>query len=225
MLGPAPGVFAWGLVTGIAMVKSGLSVPHALGLSLAAYAGSAQLAALPLILAGAPLWLITVTALVVNLRFVVYSALVREYFRGQSIWRRIGLGYIIGDITLVQFLNRMKRRDPPMQHSVAYYVGSAACNWLAWQISSVLGILTAGSIPQRWGLELAGTLALIALVVPLCAQLPALAGVVVAGVVAVLAHELPLKLGMLAGVIAGIGAAMWVESRRSATARGSGAAS
>lgn len=225
MLGPAPGVFAWGLVTGIAMVKSGLSVPHALGLSLAAYAGSAQLAALPLILAGAPLWLITVTALVVNLRFVVYSALVREYFRGQSTWRRLWLGYIIGDITLVQFMTRMKRQDPPMQHGVAYYVGSAACNWLAWQISSILGILTAGSIPQRWGLELAGTLALIALVVPLCAQLPALAGVIVAGIVAVLAHGLPLKLGMLAGVIAGISAAMWIESSRSTTPGRNGARS
>lgn len=219
MLGPAPGVFAWGLVTGIAMVKSGLSVPHALGLSLAAYAGSAQLAALPLILAGAPLWLITVTALVVNLRFVVYSALLRDYFRHLGLWRRIGLGYLIGDITLVQFLNRMKRPDPPMPHNVAYYLGSAACNWLAWQLSSILGILTAGSIPQRWGLELAGTLALIALVVPLCAQLPALAGVIVAGVVAILAHDLPLKLGMLAGVIAGISVAMWVESRRSASRR------
>jgi predicted branched-subunit amino acid permease len=54
----APGVFAWGLVTGVAMVKSGLSVPEAIALSLIAYAGSAQLAALPLMATFAPIWLI-----------------------------------------------------------------------------------------------------------------------------------------------------------------------
>ena len=46
MLPSFPGICAWGLVTGVAMVKSGLSVPLALLMSLAAYAGSAQLAAL-----------------------------------------------------------------------------------------------------------------------------------------------------------------------------------
>jgi alkanesulfonate monooxygenase SsuD/methylene tetrahydromethanopterin reductase-like flavin-dependent oxidoreductase (luciferase family) len=52
-----PGIFAWGLVTGVAMVKSGLSTPEALGLSLLAYAGSAQLAALPTQRPRPPLWI------------------------------------------------------------------------------------------------------------------------------------------------------------------------
>lgn len=58
MLPASPGILAWGLVTGVAMVKSGLSVPLALLMSLVAYAGSAQLAALPLIAASAPTWVI-----------------------------------------------------------------------------------------------------------------------------------------------------------------------
>ena len=52
-------------------------------LSLLAYAGSAQLAALPLIAAVAPVWLVFVTAVVVNLRFLVYSAAVRAGFAHQ----------------------------------------------------------------------------------------------------------------------------------------------
>lgn len=50
-----PGIAAWGLVTGVAMVKGGLSVPLALVMSLVVFSGSAQLATLPLIAAGAPL--------------------------------------------------------------------------------------------------------------------------------------------------------------------------
>ena len=52
----APGVAAWGLMTGVAMVKSGLSVTEALLMALTVFAGSSQLAAMPLIQAGAPVW-------------------------------------------------------------------------------------------------------------------------------------------------------------------------
>ena len=49
MLGTGVGVGAWGLVTGVAMVKSGMSVPIALLMSILVYAGSAQLAVIPLL--------------------------------------------------------------------------------------------------------------------------------------------------------------------------------
>jgi predicted branched-subunit amino acid permease len=39
---------AWGIVTGVAMVQSGLSTGQALGMTLMVYAGSAQLTSLPL---------------------------------------------------------------------------------------------------------------------------------------------------------------------------------
>lgn len=60
---------------GMAMVKSHLSLPQALCMSLLVFAGSAQLAALPLIATHAPIWVIFVTALVVNLRFLVFAIL------------------------------------------------------------------------------------------------------------------------------------------------------
>jgi predicted branched-subunit amino acid permease len=206
-------VFAWGLVTGVAMAKSGLATAEALLLTFSAYAGSAQLAALPLIAAQAPLWLIMLTAIVVNLRFVVYSVVTRPYFARESAWRRLWLGYMVGDVMFVKFVTRTQRR-PDDPQAIAYYLGGACCNWLIWQIASVVGILAAGSIPAAWGLELAGTLALIALVMPLCMQRPALAGVAAAATVASLAHTLPLKLGMLLGILCGIGVALAVDLRR-----------
>ena len=50
------GIAAWGLVTGVAMVKSGLSVPLALMMTLTVFAGSVQLTAVPLMMAGSPAW-------------------------------------------------------------------------------------------------------------------------------------------------------------------------
>ncbi|MDB5756555.1 MAG: branched-chain amino acid transporter AzlC, partial [Massilia sp.] len=38
------GIAAWGLVVGIAMIKTGLTIPQSLGMTLLVFAGSAQLA-------------------------------------------------------------------------------------------------------------------------------------------------------------------------------------
>ena len=54
----SPGIAAWGLMTGVAMVKSGMSVFEASAMTLLVFAGSSQLAAIPLLVAGAPAWVI-----------------------------------------------------------------------------------------------------------------------------------------------------------------------
>lgn len=218
LLPATPGIFAWGLVTGVAMVKSGLGVFEATVLSLLAYAGSAQLAALPLMMSAAPLWLIFLTATIVNLRFVVYSVMLRPQFAELTRRRRLWLGAFLADIMFVKFSTHLQRH-PAYAQRIAYFFGGASSNWVIWQVSSIAGIVAATTIPTSWGLELAGTLTLIALIVPLCAQRPVLAGVIVSGTVSVLAHGLPMRLGLLAGILAGVLAAFLVErlARRDAS--------
>ena len=84
-----PGLAAWGLVTGVAMVRSGLDPWLALLMSLTVYAGSSQLASLPLIAAGAPIWVVLATAACLNLRFIVFSAQWRPYFAHLPFRRRL----------------------------------------------------------------------------------------------------------------------------------------
>ena len=84
----APGIAAWGLMTGVAMVKSGMSVLEALAMTFFVYAGSSQLASIPLIVAGAPAWVILATGFCVNLRFVVFSLHLRPYLMQQPRWRQ-----------------------------------------------------------------------------------------------------------------------------------------
>jgi hypothetical protein len=93
MTGTALGIAAWGLLTGIAMAKSELAMPLALLMSLIVFAGSAQLAALPLLAGGAPLWVIWATALCVNLRFVIFSAGWRRYFGTLPRAQRLRMSY------------------------------------------------------------------------------------------------------------------------------------
>ena len=73
--GAALGSMAMGLVTGVAMAKSGMGLGLILAVSLLVFASASQLACLPLIAAGAPLWVIAATACVLNLRFIGMLAL------------------------------------------------------------------------------------------------------------------------------------------------------
>ena len=204
------GIGAWGLVVGIAMVKTGLTVPQALAMTLVVFAGSAQLASLPLIAAHAPIWVIFATALVVNLRFVIFSALLAPHFANLPLRNRFLLGYVAGDMTVALFLQKYPS-EAPQVGKLSYLKGLLYPNWAAWQVGSIAGIFLGSAVPPEWGLGFAGTLANICITVPLVASRPALCGVLVAGVVAVLAAGLPYKLGLLAAVLLGMGAAMLVE--------------
>lgn len=207
-----PGIAAWGLVTGMAMVKSGLSIWQALGMTFLVFAGSAQLASLPLIAANVPIWVVFVTAIVVNLRFVIFGAAIGPHFAHLPWYKRIWYGYLNGDLAMAIFPQRfpIDTLYRP-QGKAGFFAGISYSNWYAWQAGTVAGILLASQIPQSWGVGFAGTLALLAVMIPLIVNSAALAGVLVAGVVAVAAVGLPYRLGLLLAVIVGMAAAMMVD--------------
>jgi predicted branched-subunit amino acid permease len=205
------GIAAWGMVVGIAMVKTGLTALQATGMTLLVYAGSAQLAALPLIVAHAPVWVIFATGLVVNLRFVIFSALLGPHFSHLPWKQRLFYGYISGDLTVAMFLQRFPTAAP-LPGKLSYLQGLMLPNWVAWQTGSLIGIFLGSTIPTAWGLGFAGTLAILCITVPLTINSAALCGVLVAGSVAVAANGFPYKLGLLVAVVAGMLAAMGAEA-------------
>lgn len=204
------GIGAWGLVVGIAMIKTGLSIPQALAMTLLVFAGSAQLASLPLIVANAPIWVVFATALVVNLRFVIFSAILAPHFAHLPWKKRFALGYVSGDMSVALFLQRFPTEQPALG-KLSYLKGLLYPNWGAWQVGSIAGIFLGAAVPAEWGLGFAGTLAIICIMVPLTVNRAAACGVLVAAATAVLAYDLPYKLGLLAAVLLGMVTAMVVE--------------
>ena len=74
--------------------------------------------------------------------------------------------------------------------------------------------MAASRVPTDWGLEFTGTLALVALVGPALNARPAIVGAAVAATIALLAHDMPFRLGLFVAAIAGIAAATFTDSRR-----------
>ncbi|MEY3893148.1 MAG: hypothetical protein RLZZ145_1183 [Pseudomonadota bacterium] len=203
-------IFSWAVVTGLAMGKSSLSTEQALAMSLFVFAGSAQLAALPLIGAGFSVLTILITALIVNLRFVIFSIGVQAHFSHLPAWRRAILGYFTADFGYLMYTSRFgevqteaERKNDSYYRTYVMY-GLATGNWGIWQAGSILGIMGASQIPDEWGLEFAGTLALIAVIVPMLDHRAARWAAVVAAMVAILTYSLPLKLNLTAAILAAI---------------------
>jgi len=210
----APGIASWGLMTGVAMVKSGLSLPEALLMGLTVFAGSSQLAAIPLISAGAPMWVILATAFCVNLRFVVFSAHLRPYIMHQPLWRRMLSGYMTADLSYVLFTRRYPQpsSDPVVrQAQEAYWAGNSAVNWASWTIPGLLGIVLANAIPPAWGLGFAGILALLGVLCSLITDRLRAVSAGVAGAAAVAVFALPLKLNILVAIAAAVAVCMLLE--------------
>jgi len=201
--GPSFGISAWALVTGVAMIKSGLTLPLAMFMSLAVYAGSAQLAALPLIAAGAPLWVIWATAACMNLRFVIFSAHWRKYFGELPRARRLALMYLTADLNYVLFVRRFP--DPkPSPEQLPYLLGSIAWSWLSWQIPALIGIALGDRVPTEWELGFAGVLALLGLAYSTLSGRNSWIAGLVAAAAAVAAVALPLKLNVVVAIAAGV---------------------
>lgn len=207
-----PGLLAWGLVTGMAMVQSGLSLWQSLLMTFTVYAGSAQLAVLPLIAALAPASIIFLTAVLVNLRFVIFSAVLAPHFSHLRWYQRLVCGYFHVDMMLGVFPRRFPGpAHENRQEKLGYFAGLVVPTWAAWQVGSVAGMLLASQIPPSWGIGFAGTLALLTITIPLVKNWAAVAGVVVGGGVAVLAISWPYKLGLVMAIFAGIAVAMLVD--------------
>ncbi|MFS2015486.1 AzlC family ABC transporter permease [Massilia sp. CT11-108] len=204
------GLGAWGIVVGVAMVKSGLTVLQASAMTLIVYSGSAQLASLPLIATGAPIGVIFATAFVVNLRFVIFSALLAPHFSHLPVVQRFYLGHISGDLTTALFLQRYPRTTPE-RGKLSFLKGLLYPSWVAWQVGTFIGIFLGSAVPTEWQLGFAGTLAILCILVPLVMNSAALCGVLVAGIVSVLAHGLPYKLGLLLAVLVGMVTAIAIE--------------
>jgi predicted branched-subunit amino acid permease len=212
MTGTALGIAAWGLLTGIAMAKSGLAMPLAVLMSLLVFAGSAQLATLPLLAGGAPLWVVWATALCVNLRFVIFSAGWRRYFAALPRAQRLRLSYFAADLNYVLVMKRFPE-PPPLGQSVPYFWGGVALNWPAWQLPSLLGLWLGERVPAHWGLGFAGTLALLGLTCSLLHDRSTGVAAVVAGAAAVAAYALPLKLNILVAIAAAVAVGVLIDHR------------
>ena len=203
---------------GATATGGGLSALEALAMSVFVFAGAAQLAAVPLISAGASVAVVVLTVLVVNLRLTLYSASLAPHFRRLPLgWKGL-LSYLLTDQAYAATITRFDDGETEEPDKRWYYLGVALAIWVTWQAASMLGVFLGAWASEGWSLDFVLPLTFIALAVPAVKDRATAAAALSAGVAAVLAAALPLNLGLITaasvGVLGGLVAQNVAERRR-----------
>jgi len=212
------GVTPFGLVFGLLGQQTELGVLGTLAMSSFVFAGSAQFISLGLLQAGTAYPLIILTTLVVNLRHMLYGASLAPHIRRlRPAWQRF-LAFGLTDESYALTVTRYARSDGG-ESGHWYFLAANANMFICWQLSTSLGILLGNWVPDpaALGLDFALSATFIGLMIPHVRDRASVVAIVVAGTVALLARNLPGRLGLLlAPLLAATAGLLWdrtVEAR------------
>ena len=136
------GIVPFGLVIGVSAAQA--DVPALAGWLTGPliYAGSAQLATIGMLSAGAAPMAVVAVALVINVRLIFYSATMARHWRGTPWWWRLVAGYLLVDPSVAVGLDGYRRLGRGRGH--AHYLGGAVLLWVCW-----LAAIGAGATGRR----------------------------------------------------------------------------
>jgi 4-azaleucine resistance transporter AzlC len=208
------GVAPFGLAFGILARAAGYTILQTQAFSLFVFAGSSEVAAVTLTAAGATGVAIVLTALLLNLRHVLYGLSLSGMLRLRSPVLRLLLPSVMTDesygLTVKEYL---EGRGGP-----AFLAGAGLSLYAAFNIATLIGAVLGGAIPdlQGLGLDLIFPLTFLALLVPLLRTWTQVLVAAVSGVLALaLGHLVPAGTTILiaAVVASALGTALHREDR------------
>jgi 4-azaleucine resistance transporter AzlC len=207
------GIIPFGVITGVAMVASGIPPLVAMLMSILVFAGASMVASAQLLASHAPALLVVLTTLIINLRFMMYSASLRMHFAGAPLGRRLAVAYLTADNVYGLMLGRFAE-NPGDPGKYEYFLGAGLVVWAAWQAAVAAGVLIGAGVPAEWRLEFAAPLAFIAISIPFLRSRASIAAALAAGLAVVLSQGIPLKLNIVVAAVAGIAVGLLVERRK-----------
>ncbi|MDR3514617.1 MAG: AzlC family ABC transporter permease [Azospirillaceae bacterium] len=211
----ALGALPFGIIFGAVAAAGPLSLWQAQLMSLLVFAGSSQFIALGLIAGHAGMVVIWLTTGIVNMRHLLYGAvLLPDVARLPARWRW-ALGFLLTDETFAVVAGHF-RRQPEGVHRHWYFLGSAVTLYVTWQLGTLAGLCFGQAIPQlqACGLDFAMIATFIAIVVPQLVGLAPVAAALVAGGVALIGADWPYRSGLMAAVVGGVVTGMVVSMVR-----------
>ena len=204
------GVVPFAMITGVAAVGVGLSPWDTLGMSVIVFAGASQLAVLQLMKGGSPWIIMVLTAWVINLRFMMYSAVLAPSLQKMPTRWRAGLAYMLSDQAFGISMSYFATHDEIDKRW--FYFGTALTIWVTWQVSAIAGSLLGTLIPASWGFDFAFPLSFMALMFAALRDRPTVVAAVTGGLMAVVGKALPNNIGLVLAAMVGIGCGMLAEN-------------
>ncbi|MGM0397532.1 MAG: AzlC family ABC transporter permease [Halobacteriota archaeon] len=192
----------FGVIVGVTAVKTGFDPVAAVAMSGLMFAGAAQLAMMELLRDAAPLAIVVLTGLVVNLRYVMYSATFSQYLTDYGPRWRGAIAALLIDITFAMSVTKVE--EEPAIDTAGYYMGVGIPLWATWVSATAAGAILGAGVPASWQLEFAVPLVFLALLAPAVKDSSTAVAGGVGGGVAIALTGIPFNAGLLGGALAGV---------------------
>lgn len=209
------GVIPFGAVMGTVAHEAGFSFFQTVTMNVIVYAGAAQLAATELMTQNAAGAVVVLTGLIVNLRFLLYSAAMAPVLRHSGIWAKLFCAHTLTDQSYA-VMTANEESLPTLNDRVVFYMGTAVCMLLAWHSSVMLGFVFGNFAPPEWNLDYAVPLSFAALVVPTLKNRNYILIGAFSFVVSILLNPLPYRLGLFVTALMAIGLGAYVSGKKRA---------
>jgi len=199
-VGIAAGAAGFGFVYGLAAREAGLSVVEAQAMSLFAFAGAAQFAAVGYVTAGLPWVGILLLTFLLNARHILYSIALAPAMRPRPLAERAVAAHLLTDEAFA--LAAIHFRRVGVTDMWGYWLGAIGATAIPWNVATFAGATIGGSIPDpaAFGLDVVFPAAMLGLSVGLIGGRREL---VAAGAGGSLGLVLSLALGPQVGVVGG----------------------
>jgi predicted branched-subunit amino acid permease len=144
-------VALYGVVFGILATQAKLAFAEAAAMSAVVYSGTAQLAAVTAMTAGpVTAGALAATILVMNARYVLYSAALRPWLGGASALQAYATLFLLGD---GNWMLAMKAHADG-ERDAGFIFGSGLVMFAAWMAGTAFGCLAGGAVPNPRALGL-----------------------------------------------------------------------
>lgn len=207
------GVLPFGAVMGVVSSEAKLSLYQTIMMNIIVFAGASQLAALELMTKHAASVVVILTGLIINLRFLLYSAAISPIVQKSSALTKFYCSYIVTDQNYA-VMSANQDRLKTNSEAIQFYLGSSVCMLLAWHISVLGGFVFGNFAPAAWSLEFAVPLSFVALVVPTIKNRTYVVVAAFSSVTSLLLHALPFKTGLIFTALLSIALAFRLTQRK-----------
>ena len=189
-------ILPFGMLFGIVATKAGFDLAETMGFTVLVLAGASQFTAVQLMTDHAPVWLVILSSLAVNLRMAMYSASLVPWLGGASQPARIAVAYTLIDQTYVLPVEYYQTAPKlSLAQRLGYFAGTAIVLCGFWIVFSFMGATVGRAIPASVPLDFAVPITFLAMIAP-ALRTPAHVAAATVGVVVSL---------MLVGLPAGVG--------------------
>ena len=208
------GIIPFGAVMGSAFSEAQLSFFQALLMNTTVYAGAAQLATVELMKMNAAVFVVLATGLIINMRFLLYSAAMSPYLKDASPLIKFLCAFTLTDQSYAAMTANQDKFHTNTE-ATHFYLGTAACMMLTWHASVMAGFIFGNFAPASLNLDFAIPLSFVALLVPTMKRRGHQVVAIFSALASLVFYGLPLRTGLIVTSLLSIGLSwMIIQMRR-----------